>query len=145
MNSRASSSPGRPRPPCFAIPHLRSTALLRVMHLDTPHRSGDSWFNDRCPPNRQVLHSLPQAYWFGRVPPYRMFYLRQQTQTFLQDILCGVHVSVVGYAAYRASPFPHGKVFCSGPLSAAYRTNLAGWIEAIYGYEPFPIPLSLVG
>ena len=50
----------------------------------------------------------------------------------------------MGYAAYRASPLPHGKVFCSGPLSTAYRTKLAGWEEAVYRDHLLPIPRRLV-
>ena len=32
----------------------------------------------------------PRAYRFGRVPPYHIFYLRQQAQTFVEDSLCKI-------------------------------------------------------
>ena len=63
----------------------------------------------------------------------------------MEDIDCGVGISIEVCPAFGAYPMPYFEVFCTGPLRAALRAKLAGRIEAIYGYEPLPVPLSLVG
>ena len=86
----------------------------------------------------------PRAYRFGRVPPYLMYWLRQQAQTFIQDILGGISIPVVGSAAGEAYSFPHSEVFRPRPLCAAGGAELAGWIEAVYRDHLLPVPLSLI-
>lgn len=81
---------------------------------------------------------------FGRVPPYRMLRLRQQAQSFIQDVFRGVDVPVVDSSAVRASPLPGSQVLGSGPLSTADGAELAGREEAVYGDHLFPVPRRLI-
>ncbi len=69
---------------------------------------------------------------FPYVPRYRMYWLRQQAQTFIKDIFRGVDIPVVDCATGGAYPLPHSKVFRSCPLCAAGRAKLTGRIEAVY-------------
>ena len=81
---------------------------------------------------------------FGYAPPYHMLRLRQQAQTFFQDVFCGVYVPVVDSAAYRTDPFPDRQVFCTGPLSATARAKLRGREESVNSDHLFPVPYRLV-
>ena len=103
----------------------------------------DSRFNHHGLPMRGLTR-CPRAHRFGRVPPYRMRRLRQQAQTFLQDVLCGVAVSVVYRAADRAGPLPDSQVLCVGPLCAADRAELGGREETVYCDHLFPVLCGLV-
>lgn len=70
--------------------------------------------------------------------------LRQQAQTFIQDVFRGVDVPVVDSAAGGASPLPDSQIFGTGPLSAADGAELAGREEAVYRDHLFPVPRRLV-
>ena len=90
------------------------------------------------------LTQSPRAYGFGRVPPYHMYYLRRQAQTFFQDVLRGVYVPVVDCTAHRASPFSNGQVLCTGPLCAASGAKLRRREETADSDDPFPVPVRLI-
>ena len=59
--------------------------------FDTPPRinPGDSRFTDRCP--QAGLAQSPRALGSGVSRP-TMYNLRQQAQSFVQDILCGIFI-----------------------------------------------------
>ena len=101
----------------------------------------DSRFADRCP--QAGLAQSPRALGSGVSRP-TMYNLRQQAQSFVQDILCGVDIPVVDNAADRANPLADGQILCAGPLSATIGAQLRGREEAAYGDRLFPIPRRLV-
>lgn len=63
----------------------------------------------------------------------------------MEDIDCGVGISIKGCPAFGTDPVPYLEVFRTGPLRSAFRASLAGRIETVYGDELLPVPLSLVG
>ena len=70
--------------------------------------------------------------------------LRQQAQALVQNVLCGVYVSVVDCAANRTNPLPDGQILCAGPLGATSGTKLTGWIETVYRYYLLAVPRRFV-
>ena len=73
-----------------------------------------------------------------------MFLLRQEAQSFIQDVLCGVGVPIMDSATGGANPLPDRQILCAGPLSAANGAQLGGWEEAVYRDYLFSVPRRLV-
>ena len=73
--------------------------------------------------------------WFG---------LRQEAQSFVENIDGRVVVPVVDDAAFRTLPLPNLQVLGAGPLCATGRTKLTGWIEAIHDNYTLSVPVGLV-
>lgn len=70
--------------------------------------------------------------------------LRQQAQTLVQDILCGVLVPQMVRPALGANPLPERQILCVGPLGTASGAELTGWEETVYCDYLLPIPHRLV-
>ena len=122
---------------------ISSALSTQSAGFDTPPRinPGDSRFTDRCP--QAGLVQSPRALGSGVSRP-TMYNLRQQAQSFVQDILCGIYVPVVDGATDGANPLPDGQVLGSRPLCAAVGAELGGREEFIHTDNRFPVPRRLV-
>ena len=120
----------------------RRKLVVKELTLPTAEAGGFS-LHSPLPFNRGLTR-CPRAYRFGRVPPYQQYGLRQQAQSFIQDVLCCIYIPVVDSAAYWASPLSHRQIFRSWPLCAADGAKLAGWKEAVSRYHLPSIPCRLI-
>lgn len=63
----------------------------------------------------------------------------------MEDIDCGVGISIENCPTFGTYPMPYLEIFRTGPLCATFRASLAGRIETVYGYKLLTVPLSLIG
>ena len=126
-----------------AIGAISRLYLSVISFVDTPPRinPGDSRFTDRCP--QAGLAQSPRALGSGVSRP-TVQRLRQQAQTFVQDVFGGIYVPVVDGTADGANPLPDGQVLGSRPLCAAVGAELGGREEFIHTDNRFPVPRRLV-
>ena len=96
--------------------------------------------------NVRGLTGSPQAYRFGRVPPYRICVgLRREAEPFVENIDGGIDVPAARSTASGTYPtMPYTQVFDTGVAIPATGTSLTGWEEAVYEDDLLPVPVGLV-
>ena len=106
-------------------PYLASFSLDWVDTLPPPIEAGDSssWFSDRC---HGFIHGLPQFPQAWIRPCHYLFagsccflqYLPYQSfafQSLIENVDCGIDISIMLRFAMRAFPVPYPEIF-DGPI-----------------------------
>ena len=78
-----------------------------------------------------------------------MFYFRSRNfglvfQSLAQDVLCGIHISVVMGSARWAIPFADTQIFGQWGMIATSRARLTRWVERIDLEQFAPVQFRLV-
>ena len=83
--------------------------ILSLLTYSPCLKAGDSWFDDHCAASEELASYTISPSVNSRVP-HGMFYFRSRNfgfvfQSLAQDVLCGIHISVVMRSACWTIPF----------------------------------------
>lgn len=136
------------------FPFFKKNEKISIDTLPPPIEAGDSssWFSDRC---HGFIHGLPQFPQAWIRPCHYLFagsccflqYLPYQSfafQSLIENVDCGIDISIMLRFAMRAFPVPYPEIF-DGPILISASGTCLRWREpSVYNDQLFLMPRALV-